>query len=146
MVNITDKFRKNLIKYTKRAYEILELSSPPRILDIGCGTGLISIELARLSHGKITAIDIDYKSLEYFREKLEYLPEKKQIKILNRSMDKLDFQNEQFDIIWAEGSIQFMDFEQAIISWLKFLKPNGHLVLHDELKDIEKKKQKTQKK
>lgn len=43
---------------TRQAFNLLpELSSKPRILDIGCGPGAQTIELAKLSRGLIIALD-----------------------------------------------------------------------------------------
>ena len=43
---------------TRRAYLMLkELPKNPRILDIGCGPGMQTIELAKLSKGQIDALD-----------------------------------------------------------------------------------------
>jgi SAM-dependent methyltransferase len=51
----------------------------------------------------------------------------------------MDFPEESFDIIWAEGSIFVIGFENSIKKWRRFLKPNGFLVIHDENKDKTKK-------
>ena len=43
---------------TRRAFKsIPTLPKQPLILDIGCGTGVQTIELAKISHGKIIALD-----------------------------------------------------------------------------------------
>ncbi len=51
----------------------------------------------------------------------------------------IDFPEESFDIIWSEGSIFVIGFENGIRMWRRFLKPNGFLVIHDENKDKTKK-------
>jgi ubiquinone/menaquinone biosynthesis C-methylase UbiE len=43
---------------TTRAFAMLALKTDkPRILDVGCGPGAQTIDLARLSNGAITALD-----------------------------------------------------------------------------------------
>jgi len=43
---------------TRRAYEHLSnLPKQPQILDIGCGSGMQTLELARISSGQVTALD-----------------------------------------------------------------------------------------
>ena len=54
-----DQFRANLLAYTRRAYRMLPHLAKPRILDIGCGTGVSTLELARISDGDLVAVDID---------------------------------------------------------------------------------------
>ena len=40
-------------KSTKKAFSYLELPSDPCILDVGCGNGMQTLELARLTNGGI---------------------------------------------------------------------------------------------
>jgi len=54
-----EQFREVFLKYTRKAFQMLPKMDKPCILDIGCGTGLTTIELARLSDGEIIGIDID---------------------------------------------------------------------------------------
>ena len=54
-------------------------------------------------------------------------------------MFEINFPDESFDIIWAEGSISIIGFEKGLKDWRRFLKPNGFLVVHDEIKNIKKK-------
>ena len=43
-----DKIRKRLIKYTREAFSLIPRMEKPRILDIGCGTGDVAMEILRL--------------------------------------------------------------------------------------------------
>jgi len=111
----------------------------PKILDIGCGTGIPTIELAKISGGDIVAIDIDQNALDVLSKRVEDLGLKDRIKVLNRSLLDIRFSIERFDIIWAEGVIQFIGFEKALQKWYELLKINGNLVIHDDLGGMEKK-------
>ena len=51
----------------------------------------------------------------------------------------MKFPNESFDIIWAEGTTWIIGFQKGLKEWRRFIKPNGFLVVHDELGDIDKK-------
>ncbi len=45
-------------EYTRRAFNMIpHFQTPPFILDIGCGQGMQTIELAKISNGKIIALD-----------------------------------------------------------------------------------------
>ena len=51
----------------------------------------------------------------------------------------MDFPDENFDIIWAEGSISAIGFETSLEQLRRFLTHNGFLVIHDDITDITKK-------
>jgi len=51
--------RERLLKYTRRAFRMLPKLDKPCILDIGCGSGVPTVGLARLSGGEVIGIDID---------------------------------------------------------------------------------------
>lgn len=54
-----DSSRKLLVKYTREAFKLLPRLDKSRILDVGCGSGIPTIELAKLSKGNLVGIDID---------------------------------------------------------------------------------------
>ena len=58
------------------------------------------------------------------------------VKVMKCSMGNMDFLDESFDIIWAEGSIAVVGFKTGLKEWRRFLKPNGFLVVHDEIGNI----------
>jgi ubiquinone/menaquinone biosynthesis C-methylase UbiE len=130
-----DHIRENLNKYTRKAYNILPRIKNPHILDIGCGTGVPTIALAELSQGKVIGIDIDKLSLDLLKKKLMETEFDNQIDIIKGSMVTMDFPEKSFDIIWSEGSIFVIGFETGLKKWGRLLKPNGFLVIHDEMKD-----------
>ncbi|MQY79024.1 MAG: methyltransferase domain-containing protein [Bacteroidetes bacterium] len=134
-----DHLRENLVKYTRKAFELLPKYDNPQILDVGCGAGIPTIELAKLSGGHITGIDIDRSSLERFRKKLRETELVDKIEIIEKSLFALDFPDESFDIIWAEGSISAIGFEEGLKQLRRFLKLNGFLVIHDDISDTKKK-------
>lgn len=134
-----DHLRENLVKYTRKAFELLPKYDNPRILDVGCGAGIPTMELAKLSGGHITGIDIDRSSLERFRKKVRETGLVDKIGIIEKSLFALDFPDESFDIIWAEGSISAIGFEEGLKQWHRFLKLHGFLVIHDDISDTKKK-------
>ncbi len=131
-----DPFRERLNKYTRRAFQMLPELAQPRILDIGCGSGVPTMELARLSDGQIIGLDIDPSLLDKLTKKIEEAGLSDRVKTLKCSMLELDFPDESFDIIWAEGSIARIGFERGLKEWRRFLKPHGFLVVHDEITNI----------
>lgn len=129
-----DIFRENLTKYTRKAFQILPELDKPRILDIGCGSGVPTMELARLCNGQIIGVDIDQSLLDNLTEKVRKAKLSTQVHTLKWSLFKLDFPDESFDIIWSEGSIFAIGFKRGLKEWKRFIKPEGYLVVHDRLK------------
>ena len=116
------------LQYTRKAFESIPRIDNPRILDIGCGTGMPSLELVKLSNGKITGIDIDQDSLNIFNHKIKQERLSDRIEIYNRSIYDTKFEDETFDIIWEEGVIHLLDFKKAITECNRILKLNGYLI------------------
>jgi ubiquinone/menaquinone biosynthesis C-methylase UbiE len=135
-----DRLRKGLLKYTRKAFRMLPEMPTPRILDIGCGSGAPTMELAKLSDGEITAIDIDQAALDRLISKIKKKGLVDRVKVENCSLINMDFPDASFDIIWSEGSIYILGFEKGLRKWRRFLKTGGFLVVHDELGDIAEKR------
>jgi len=128
-----------MLRYMRQAFLMLPEIRSPRILDIGCGSGVPTIELARLSGGTITAIDIDHPALDRLKDKIKKEGMAGRIKVESRSMLDMDFPEAIFDIIWSEGSIFAVGFEKGLRDWRRFLKTGGFVVVHDEKGDVEEK-------
>jgi len=134
-----DLIRKRLLKYTRKAFRMLPKLDKPRILDVGCGSGTPTIELAKLSNGQIIGLDVNQPSLDRLTRKIKKAGLSDRVKVIKCSMVDMNFPDESFDIIWAEGSIHVVGFERGLQEWKQFLKPNGFLVVHDEVGAITEK-------
>jgi ubiquinone/menaquinone biosynthesis C-methylase UbiE len=134
-----EDLRASFIKYTRKAFQTLSTLDKPRILDVGCGSGAPTIELAKMSDGEVIAIDIDQSSLDKLGRKIEKERLSNRVKIINMSLFNLDFPEESFDVIWCEGAISPIGFERALKEWRRFLKVNGFMVLHDDINNKDNK-------
>jgi len=134
-----DMVRERLNKYTRKAFQALPKLNNPKILDIGCGSGIPTLELARLSHGEILGIDIDQPALDKFARKIKEAGLTGQVQAVNCSIFDMDFADESFDIIWSEGSIYAIGFERGLREWRRFLKPGGFMMVHDEQGNVKEK-------
>ncbi len=136
---IKDELREQLLPYLRQAFQQIPPITNPRILDIGCGSGTPTIELARISGGEVTGLDIDTEALQRLQEKVEAAGLGKRIHVVEGSLKTMDFPVASFDILWAEGSIFLIGFKQGLKQWKRFLKPQGYLVVHDAVGDFDQK-------
>ena len=134
-----DLIRKGLLKYTRKAFRMLPQPDKPRILDVGCGSGVPTMELARLTNGEIIGLDIDQGPLDMLRRKIEKAGVSDRVKAIKCSLFDMKFPEESFDIIWSEGSIHVIGFQRGLQEWKRFLKPNGYLAVHDEKGNVTEK-------
>jgi ubiquinone/menaquinone biosynthesis C-methylase UbiE len=136
-----DSIRKRLLKYTRKAFLMIPKTDSPNILDVGCGSGISTVELARLSRGKVIGIDIDQPALDKFTNRINALGLTGSVQALNCSMSEMNFPDDSYDIIWSEGSIYAIGFEKGLREWKRFLKSGGYMVVHDERGNIDEKLQ-----
>jgi SAM-dependent methyltransferase len=135
-----DGLRSAFLEFTRKAFSVLELGVKPNILDIGCGTGLPTIELAKMSTGSVTGLDIDEKEIEKLRVRINREQLSNRVTVFCCSLFDMDFADGSFDIIWAEGVISVIGFKAALEQWRKLLKPQGYLVVHDDEEGAERKR------
>ena len=93
-----------------------------KIADVGCGSGGQTLTLAQKINCQITAVDLYPEFLDELNEKSERLGLKEKIVTLQKSMEDLPFKSEEFDIIWSEGAIYNIGFENGIKKWKPYLK------------------------
>jgi ubiquinone/menaquinone biosynthesis C-methylase UbiE len=134
-----DLVRKRLVKYSRKALRMIPTIEKPRILDIGCGSGASTMELARLTDGEITGLDIDRDALDRLNRKIEKAGLSDRFKTLNCSFLDMEFPDESFDIVWSEGSIFIIGFEKGLQEWKRLIRPGGFMVVHDEMGNVEEK-------
>ena len=117
---------------TRKAYSYLqELPPKPSILDIGCGPGAQTIELAKRTDGQIVALDNHVPFIEQLNHQAKSEGVENKIKIIEGSMFDMPFDEETFDVVWSEGAIFIIGFEKGLREWRKFLKKDGYIVVSE---------------
>jgi ubiquinone/menaquinone biosynthesis C-methylase UbiE len=103
-----------------------------KILDIGCGSGMQDLTLAKICpECLVTASDLHQPFLDELMRKAKIAGLDKRIFTHRASMDTLPFDDESFNIIWAEGSAFIIGISTALKYWKKFLKPDGYMMISD---------------
>jgi SAM-dependent methyltransferase len=101
--------------------------APKSVLDAGCGTGRVAIELNRRGHA-VVGVDLDDRMLEAARAKAPDL-----IWIHADLTDPgLDLDGQTFDVVVMAGNVLIFvppgSEEQVIENAARWLRPGGHLI------------------
>ena len=131
-----EQVRAGFLKYTRKAFLKLPLLEKPRMLDIGCGSGVPTIELAKLSGGEVTGIDVDQSCIDEFNRKIKEENLANRVKALNLSLSEMKFPDETFDVVWSEGVVGKIGFETSLKEWRRLLKHGGYLVIHYQISRV----------
>ena len=97
-----------------------------RILDVGSGTGLLSMKLGLLGH-KVDAIDTSEKIIEISKKKFE--TNKMNINIWKSSIEDLE-SNKKYDFILLADVLEHIEDDEGALEKLSnMLNPHGKLII-----------------
>jgi len=117
---------------TRRAFEMIPaLPEDPLILDLGCGHGVQTLELARVSGGRIIALDNHQPFLDILMGKAKEEALDERIVPTNMSMLEMDFDDGIFDLIWSEGALYNMGFQKGLEKGFQLLKDHGYMAVSE---------------
>ena len=117
---------------TEQALRLLPpLTRGHRILDIGCGAGAQTIDLARATEASIVAIDNHQPFVSRLETRAAELGLADRITAQAGDMNDLHFSDGSFDVIWCEGAIFIIGFAKGLTAWRRLIAPGGHLVVSE---------------
>ena len=119
---------------TERALGLLPpLTSHHRILDIGCGSGTQTIDLARATAAQIVAVDSHEAFVAQLEKRVAELRLGARIKTQVGDMNDITFPDGSFEVIWCEGAIVIINgsFAKGLSAWRRLLVPGGHMALSE---------------
>jgi len=100
-----------------------------QVADLACETGGQTMVLAQNISGNIVGIDICPEFINIFNNNAKKLNLQNRVNGFVGSMDNLSFQKEEFDLIWSEGAIDVIGFENGLTHWYDFIKKNGYIAI-----------------
>jgi ubiquinone/menaquinone biosynthesis C-methylase UbiE len=102
------------------------LKDAAHVLDVGCGSGFVTRDIARLTKGTVLAID-GSPSLLNVAQKI--LSEYENIKLCIGNGEQLPFKNNTFDIVTCNLLLMWADNPQTVINeMVRVTKPNGKVL------------------
>lgn len=105
------------------------------VLDVGCGGGKTIGKLAQMTpNGKIFGIDYSPDMVDFSKEINKRLIAQDQVEIIEESVEKLNFNDNFFDLVTAFETYYFWaNFPLALGEIKRVLKPGGRLLLVNEM-------------
>lgn len=117
---------------TTKALGFIEgLDETSSIADIGCGTGGQTRVLAQSAPGKIVGIDLFPRFIDLFNRNARRSGLDDRVTGQVGSMESLDFNKEELDLIWSEGAIYNIGFERGLREWHRFIKDGGYIAVSE---------------
>ena len=110
---------------------VASLSLGERVLDLACGTGLLTLEAARAvgPHGTVLGTDLSGQMVEVARR---HAAEEQLSNVTFQRMDAetLDLPDATFDVVLcALGLMYLPDAQRGMREWLRVLKPGGRVAI-----------------
>ncbi|MDA8087107.1 MAG: methyltransferase domain-containing protein [Nitrospiraceae bacterium] len=113
---------------------LAQVKAADSVLDIGCGTGKLTLELARLApKGSVLGID---PSDEMLRRALEVSARMANLKFIKSGAEEMDFEG-AFDLAFSNSALQWVkDQRQAARRTYRALRPAGKIAFQMPAKDF----------
>ncbi|MEJ7617514.1 MAG: class I SAM-dependent methyltransferase [Pyrinomonadaceae bacterium] len=109
------------------------LSANARVLDAGCGTGLLTMALLRSTARplRITAMDLSASSLTAAREYVtaqERTHARGAARFAQANLLQLPFADESFELVVTSGALEYVSLAAGFAELARVIAPGGHLV------------------
>jgi ubiquinone/menaquinone biosynthesis C-methylase UbiE len=121
--------RSRNIKTCEQLFSQIDLSNVKKVLEVGCGIGVLSSYLSEKYEWEVTGIDLDPEQIE--RAQNEHR-ESKYLKFIEADTTKLSFGSSEFDLVLSVDALHHIsNRNKAFDEISRVLKPNGFYVLVD---------------
>jgi ubiquinone/menaquinone biosynthesis C-methylase UbiE len=113
-------------EYRHKLYNKVGLRDKKKILDVGCGTGAVTFDMARSTNGHIIGIDIDPEKLEEARKLLAPVTN---IELMEGDAQDLPFEDETFDLVVFTIVLMYIpDPQKAVNEMARVTRKGGHVL------------------
>ena len=105
------------------------LPAAPRVLDLGCGAGASTLVLAATLRTRVIAVDMHQPFLDQLRATAQTRGLAPLIEPRCADMRAPGVPPGSVDLLWCEGALYLLGFEQGLRLWRPLLAPGGHLAV-----------------
>jgi len=109
----------------------LPISRGAKILDAGCGTGLLTLALLRSIHVpvNITALDLSATSIGAARKAVEESPGRtRDVTFAEGNLLSLPFSDNSLDLVVTSGALEYVPLDEGMSELARVIAPGGHLL------------------
>lgn len=123
----------------KRHHDLLDLvvrsscvTAGETVLDVGCGTGLLTLKFLKAADCQVTGVDNSPVMLEIFKRKINPRSLKGKIAFRKADASALPFADNSFDVIASTVTLHHVVDKYPVIKKIhNILKPGGRFVIGD---------------
>jgi ubiquinone/menaquinone biosynthesis C-methylase UbiE len=109
----------------------LPVSRGAKILDAGCGTGLLTLALLRSVRFpvSITALDLSSTSIDAARKSVYFSPgRRRDVTFTQGNLLSLPFADGSFDLVVTSGALEYVPLADGLSELARVIAPGGHLL------------------
>jgi SAM-dependent methyltransferase len=132
--NYLQKVGEQLRPRKQRSYALMHVEPGQTVLDVGCGTGIDTVELAALvgSSGRVVGVDYDADMLAKADERAQEANVSAWVKHQKADVTQLPFEDGMFDSCRSERVFQHLpEPEKALDEMVRVTKSGGWIVVFD---------------
>ncbi|MEM3444725.1 MAG: class I SAM-dependent methyltransferase [Thermoplasmata archaeon] len=110
-------------------YRHTEIFNAKDVLELGCGTGVITQEIAERCDGRVVAIDINREFLEIAKRRVKA----KNVEFMEKDAHALPFPSSSFDRVYFANFLMWVREPDKVFSEIvRVLRPSGYLGILSE--------------
>src|SRR6267142_3688873 len=109
----------------------LPISRGAKILDAGCGTGLLTLALMRSIHFpvNITSLDLSATSISAARKAVAESPGRsRDVTFTEGNLLSLPFADNSLDLVVTSGALEYVPLDEGMTEIARVIAPGGHLL------------------
>jgi len=112
----------------RRAFAMMRhLPTRPRVLDVGCGPGWATLELASITGGSVTAFDLHLPFVVRLASAAQTTGVASCVGAVCADMRMAPFMANSFDLVWSEGALYSIGFREGLAVCRDLARPGGYV-------------------